>query len=302
VVSNTATQTSAELVKITGTAGQTAFKVDTGNTVLSDTTISSATLTACSSSSATLTGGSINNMVIGGATKAAAGFTTATIDPNSAAGGGVVVSNTATQTSAELVKITGTAGQTAFKVVTGNTVLSDTTISSATLTAFTGSSSSATLTGGSINDMVIGGTTPAAGTFTTLSNSGGVVAASDRRFKMNITGITSPLSIVRQLDGKKYLFKTSEFPQRGFSDKPQFGFIAQEVEKILPHIVTTQKDGYKGISYSQVIPVLVEAVKEQQAEIADLKLQNAALRHVGDDIADLRSQIATLQEILRNSL
>ena len=115
-ISNSATQSSAELVKITGTAGQTAFKVATGNVDLNTgtTTIGATSLTS-----------------------------TASINPANAAGLAIVVTNSVTQNSGELVKITGVAGQTALKVAAGNTDLNTGTTTVSTLTDGT-----ATLTGG----------------------------------------------------------------------------------------------------------------------------------------------------------
>ncbi len=51
----------------------------------------------------------------------------------------------------------------------------------------------------------------------------------------------------------------------------QLGLIAQEVQKIIPEIVTEREDGTLGIRYTELIPVLIKAVQEQQAEIDDLK-------------------------------
>ena len=48
------------------------------------------------------------------------------------------------------------------------------------------------------------------------------------------------------------------------------GLIAQEVEKVLPEIVVTREDGIKAIQYEKVVPLLVEAIKEQQTLIEDL--------------------------------
>ena len=48
------------------------------------------------------------------------------------------------------------------------------------------------------------------------------------------------------------------------------GLIAQEVEKVLPEIVITREDGIKAIQYEKVVPLLVEAIKEQQTLIEDL--------------------------------
>ena len=52
----------------------------------------------------------------------------------------------------------------------------------------------------------------------------------------------------------------------------QHGFIAQEVEKILPNLITNRRE-YKHMNYSGIIPVLVEALKDQQKQIDELKKQ-----------------------------
>ena len=49
------------------------------------------------------------------------------------------------------------------------------------------------------------------------------------------------------------------------------GVIAQEIEKVLPEVVTTRDNGYKAVKYEKIIPLLVEAIKELQAEVQELK-------------------------------
>merc|ERR1711881_790090 len=89
---------------------------------------------------------------------------------------------------------------------------------------------------------------------------------SDSRFKRNITAITSSLDVVGQLRGVQYAFKADEFPDRNFPSSLQLGFIAQDVEKVLPQIVSTKADGYKAIQYSALTPVLANAIKEPKAQ------------------------------------
>jgi molybdenum-dependent DNA-binding transcriptional regulator ModE len=54
------------------------------------------------------------------------------------------------------------------------------------------------------------------------------------------------------------------------------GLLAQEVERIYPELVSTDKDGYKAVNYAQLTPVLIEALKEQQQQME--ALQAAAAR------------------------
>jgi hypothetical protein len=55
-----------------------------------------------------------------------------------------------------------------------------------------------------------------------------------------------------------------------FTGRKQIGFIAQDLEKIFPEMVFTDDKGYKSIDYSRLTPVLVETIKEQQKQIADI--------------------------------
>jgi len=69
-----------------------------------------------------------------------------------------------------------------------------------------------------------------------------------------------------QLRGVNFNWNTTAYPQRMFSDKRTMGFIAQEVEKVVPEIVQTENtaEGYKSVQYDKVVALLVEAVKAQQ--------------------------------------
>ena len=107
-----------------------------------------------------------------------------------------------------------------------------------------------------------------------------IAGSSDARFKTNITPIANPLQKVLALRGVHFNWNTSVFPQRMFSDKRTLGFIAQEVEKVLPEIVQTENttEGYKSVQYDKVVALLVEAIKEQQKQINQLKKQVKKLR------------------------
>lgn len=75
--------------------------------------------------------------------------------------------------------------------------------------------------------------------------SNSTVLTSDQRFKKNITPISSALDKVEKLQGVTFDWRIGEFMNRNFPEGKQVGFIAQEVEKILPEVVTTDNDGYK---------------------------------------------------------
>lgn len=88
---------------------------------------------------------------------------------------------------------------------------------------------------------------------------------SDRELKKNITGMTGALDTIRALRGVTFEWKHPD-SQKGV----QRGFIAQEVAEVMPDTVSTMADGTFGISPMDVIPVLVEAVKELAGQVAAL--------------------------------
>lgn len=90
---------------------------------------------------------------------------------------------------------------------------------------------------------------------------------SDARFKQNITPLENALEQVLALQGVAYDFNCAKFPERNFSDSRQIGFIAQELQTVVPELVHTMDDGYLAVDYQKLTPVLVEAIKEQQGTI-----------------------------------
>jgi hypothetical protein len=100
-----------------------------------------------------------------------------------------------------------------------------------------------------------------------------IAGSSDSRFKTNILPIENPLQKVLKLRGVTFDWKTNEFPNRMFSENRALGFIAQEVEQVIPEVVQTEKiaEGYKSVQYDKVVALLVEAIKEQQKQIEQLQ-------------------------------
>jgi hypothetical protein len=94
-----------------------------------------------------------------------------------------------------------------------------------------------------------------------------VVYASDERFKQNITPITTPLQKLLQLNGVEYDMKKEAFQKNNFASSRQMGLLAQSVEKVVPEAVSENADGYKGVDYAKLVPLLIEAIKEQQKQI-----------------------------------
>ncbi len=96
----------------------------------------------------------------------------------------------------------------------------------------------------------------------------GTTYASDERFKMNITAISSPLQKLLQLNGVEYEMRVDEFPKNYFQPGRQIGLLAQNVEKVIPEAVG-EKDGYKGVDYARLVPLLIESIKELKKQNDD---------------------------------
>ena len=101
-----------------------------------------------------------------------------------------------------------------------------------------------------------------------------VVQPSDSRLKDNLTPITNPVDKIKSLRGVEFDWNSGEHV--GTHD---VGLIAQDVEAVLPEAVTTQEDGYKNLAYTKVIPLLVEAMKEQQTMIEALRAEVELLKN-----------------------
>lgn len=98
--------------------------------------------------------------------------------------------------------------------------------------------------------------------------------SSDERLKENVKTLQNPIEKVKQLRGVSFDFIKDK--------KKQIGVIAQEVEKVIPEVVEDRYDGYKGVNYGNLVGLLIEAIKEQQDQITELKKEIETLK--GDKI------------------
>lgn len=100
---------------------------------------------------------------------------------------------------------------------------------------------------------------------TNLTCAGTVTANSDERLKKNIETITDALHKTRSLRGVEYDHKNT--------GDHCLGLIAQEVEQIIPQVVYEDAQGVKSVAYQNIVALLIEAVKDQQRQIDELKRQ-----------------------------
>lgn len=95
-----------------------------------------------------------------------------------------------------------------------------------------------------------------------IRTTGTLLQTSDERLKEDIYPIDNAIDRVNAIDGVYFKWKESS--------KREVGVIAQQVNKVLPETVSEDGDGFLNVNYSGIVPLLVEAVKEQDSIIKDL--------------------------------
>ena len=105
-------------------------------------------------------------------------------------------------------------------------------------------------------------------------------SSSDKRLKQNIIPISNSLSKIEKISGVEFDWKPLTEEERktihGFEGH-DVGVIAQEIEEVLPEVVTERDNGYKAVKYEKIVPLLIEGIKE-------LKSENNTLRKELEDI------------------
>jgi hypothetical protein len=127
-------------------------------------------------------------------------------------------------------------------------------------------------------------------------------SGSDVRFKKNISSLDNALEKIMNVRGTSFEFRNDEFSDYQFAEGIQYGFIAQELEDIFPEVVKTESNGFKSVNYNGMIPVLVEAVKDQQKIINDLKSENGQLKITNDKIEAELKQLKVENEAINSRL
>ncbi len=138
----------------------------------------------------------------------------------------------------------------------------------------------------------------------TLEVNGGVggigayVNVSDARYKTDVDPIGGALEKITRLRGVTFDWRRAEFPDLKFDKGRQIGFIAQELREVLPEVVSENAKGFLSVAYSEVVPVLVEAVKEQQRNVA---AKNAEIDALKVEMAKQKSRLDALEATLLKS-
>ena len=130
-------------------------------------------------------------------------------------------------------------------------------------------------------------------------NASGVFSTSDKRLKTNIALLQGTLAKLDSLGGYNYHYKSDA------EKKKQIGVIAQELEQVYPELVTKDERGYRMVNYQGLIPVLLEAIKEQQALIQNLDRkitdQEKKLADLENDNNKMKGDVELIKKMLLGS-
>ena len=102
--------------------------------------------------------------------------------------------------------------------------------------------------------------------------------SSDAKFKENVQDIQNAIGIVQTVGGKTFEWTDDYLNAKGgacgyFNRKDDFGVIAQDVQSVFPVAVRTRDDGSLALDYEKLVAVAFQAIKEQQVQIDQLKIQ-----------------------------
>ena len=151
--------------------------------------------------------------------------------------------------------------------------------------------------------------------FTVLGNalaSNGVWTNSDQKIKKNIEDVKDAKEVIMKLHPATYSFRKEEFPALNLSATRQYGFIAQELENVLPELVQTSEEPVridengkrvmeeiKSVNYVALIPLLTKAIQEQETTVKDMNDQISELKAANEN---LQHQIDDLKAMIPHSL
>ena len=143
--------------------------------------------------------------------------------------------------------------------VSGGVTVTDDTATNATRYVLFDDVTSGTITGVNVSSSKLR-FNPSSGTLSATV----FTSLSDQTQKTNVRPVTNAIELVNQMRGVYYDWIDNH-------NKGSVGVIAQEMEQILPQVVTKDPNGLKSVSYGNIVGVLIEAIKEQQVQIENLE-------------------------------
>jgi FtsZ-binding cell division protein ZapB len=131
---------------------------------------------------------------------------------------------------------------------------------------------------------------------------------SDEKLKNNIKTLNNGIELLRKLNPVTYEFKNDVYfkPEKGDTTAPikmelakgkQYGFLAQDLEKVIPEMVLTRPDGYKNVNYNQLFGVLVQGFKEQDVRVTE---SVQTINSLNSEVTSLKESNALMLGLLQD--
>lgn len=146
-----------------------------------------------------------------------------------------------------------------------------------------------------------------------VSSTNGTIIISDQQFKQDVNDLTGAMSLIDQLQPRTFYFDTVGYNQFGFESDQQMGLIAQEVEAVLPSLVSSASTvpeldsngvvvspalDYKQVEYDELIPLLIAGIQEQQGEIDS---KDSLINDLNDRLTQLENCLSNILPELCNT-
>ena len=139
----------------------------------------------------------------------------------------------------------------------------------------------------------------------TTGCSQGFWAGSDKRYKKDIKKIDGALEKIKAVDGFTYQFKREIINDLDFTqatESNQLGFLAQDLEKVFPELVQKDDAGFYTVNYDGMVPVLVEALKDQNSVVEgqkeEINNQKEEINNLSEKVDRLETQLSTVLEAI----
>ena len=121
---------------------------------------------------------------------------------------------------------------------------------------------------------------------------------SDKRYKKNIRELSGVIEKIQALRGVRFQYQTEAFKEKNFSDGSNYGFIAQELKAVIPELVSVDKEGYYAVNYDGLIPLLTEAIKQQQETLQQQQEEINKIAVLESENATIKAALNALKEML----
>lgn len=118
---------------------------------------------------------------------------------------------------------------------------------------------------------------------------------SDKRYKKEIKVIENAAEKLSKISGYTYQYDTEKFPDMSFSKGTQAGILAQELKEVLPEAVRLNDKGYYSVNYNAIIPLLIEAVKEQNKKVSG---KDEVINQLKSEVSSLESRLQKLEQAI----